>query len=225
MRDARLYRRGTAAALVVAPLVFLLDNLLHPTELGRDNEARQLAEIADAYTRWQLAHALGVLAIAIFAAATLGLAFVVRRTQPRLGLAAGALGVVGLLGLASAIALDGFTWGVLGDVSARTGTDPQTIELALHEVQQSGWSFVYYGPALLWIAALLLLALGVARAGLVPTWVAAVFAVGAIMVGTETLIPENAYFIAGALVLGAGSAAIGVRLARLGDEQFAAGGR
>src|SRR3712207_1087896 len=93
--DARLYRRATALALVVAPALFLADNILHPTEVGRDDEARQLAEIAAAATRWQLAHALGFLSIAVFAAGTLGLAFLVRRIRPGLGLVAGALGVFG----------------------------------------------------------------------------------------------------------------------------------
>ena len=34
-----LYRRATAAALVVASLLFLLDNIIHPKEYERDNEA------------------------------------------------------------------------------------------------------------------------------------------------------------------------------------------
>jgi len=148
----------------------------------------------------------------------------VRRSQPGLGLAGGALGVLGLLGLASAIALDGFTWGVLGEVSGRPGTDRETIQLALHEVQQSDWSLVYYGPALAWIAGLVLLAAGVARARAAPAWAAVVFTAGALMVGTETIITDNAYFIAGAAVLGIGSTAIGLRLARMSDAHFARGG-
>ena len=36
----RLYRLGTAAALVVAPLLFLVDNLLHPKEFGAGQRAR-----------------------------------------------------------------------------------------------------------------------------------------------------------------------------------------
>ena len=31
----RLYRLGTAWALILAPLLFLIDNLLHPEELTR----------------------------------------------------------------------------------------------------------------------------------------------------------------------------------------------
>ena len=33
----RLYRLGTAAALIVAPSLFLVDNLIHPKEVARHN--------------------------------------------------------------------------------------------------------------------------------------------------------------------------------------------
>src|SRR5215216_5884538 len=114
----RLYRVGTAAALIVAPLLFLTDNLLHPEELTRGNELEQVGLIADAYTRWQGAHAIGFLAILAFAPAVLGLAFLVRRRQPTLGLVAGGLAMAGVLGLAAVITIDGFAWGIAGELSA-----------------------------------------------------------------------------------------------------------
>ena len=113
-----LYRIATGTALILAPALLLLDNLLHPEELERGNEGEQVGLIADAYTRWQVAHAIGFVAILVFCAALLGLAFLVRRRQPLLGLAGGLLGVVGLLGFAAAITIDGFTWGVVGVSSA-----------------------------------------------------------------------------------------------------------
>jgi hypothetical protein len=219
-----LYRRATIAALLVGPLFLLADNLLHPTEYTRDHQARQLAEIADSYTRWQVAHALGFVAVIVFTAAVLGLAWLVRRRQPRLGLVAGTLGVVGLLGFASVITIDGYTWGVLGEVSAKPGVDPETVELALHDIQQSDWSLIYYSVPLAWIASLLLLAGGLARQAAVPIWASALFGIGVLMVGTETVITENAYFIAGAAVMLAGCYAIALPLARMSDADFARGG-
>jgi hypothetical protein len=221
--SAPLYRRATIAALVVGPTLLLADNLLHPEEFKRDHEGRQLAEIAGAYTRWQLAHAIGFVAIVVFAAALLGLAWLVRRRQPRLGLVAGVLGVVGLLGLASVITVDGYTWGVLGEVSGQ-GTDQATVELALHDVQQSDWSLLYYSVPLAWIASMLLLAAGIFRQGAAPAWACALLAVGTLMVGTETVITDNAYFIAGSAVMLAGCLAIALALARMDDLDFARGG-
>jgi Domain of unknown function (DUF4386) len=219
-----LYRRGTALALILAPALFLLDNVIHPKEYERGNEARQLEEIAAHADRWQLAHALGFVSILVFAAAVLGLAFLVRRRQPRLGLWAGMLGVVGLLGLAAAITIDGYSWGVLGEVYQRRGVAPETVALTLREVQHSDWSLVYYLTPVAWIVGVALLAIGAARQGAVPAWAGALLALGGLMVGIETAVVSNTYFIAAAAVLAAGSAAVAGSIARMSDEAFARGG-
>jgi hypothetical protein len=209
---------------VSGPALLLLDNLLHPTEWESGNEARQLAEIADNYTRWQLAHLLGFVGIVIFAAAILGLAFLVRRRQPALGLAGGALGLAGLLGFAAAIALDGFTWGVLGHVYGQAAVDSATVEKTLDEVQTSSWSLPFYLLPAAWIAGMIMLAVGAARQGAVPGWAAGLLVLAAVLAGTETAIIDNAYFIAGAATLLAGGAAVALPIARMSDEEYAAGG-
>jgi hypothetical protein len=215
-----LYRRATAAALVAGPLLFLVDNLLHPKEYTRDHEAQQLAEIGEAYTRWQVAHALGFLALIVFAAAVLGLAFLVRRHRPTLGLVGGALGVVGLLTGAAVFAIDGYTWGVLGDVSTKPGVDRETVELTLHEVQNSSWSLVYYLPVLLWIVGVATLAIGAARYAGVPRLAGAVLALGAVMVGIESGVISNAYFIVASAVWLVGGVLMGAAIARMSDAEF-----
>jgi hypothetical protein len=222
--NAKLYRRATVSALIVGPTLLLVDNLLHPTEFKRDHEAKQLAQIADNYTRWQLAHVIGFAAIVVFAAAVLGLAWLVRRRQPTVGLVAGALGIVGLLGLASVITIDGYSWAVLGEVSGQGGADPATIRLALHDVQQSNWSAIYYTVPVTWIACMLILAAALWRQRAVPGWASGLLALGTLMVGTETFIAENAYFIGGAAVMLAGCLAVALPLARMSDGEFARGG-
>jgi hypothetical protein len=222
--EVGLYRRATAAALVIAPALLLLDNILHPKEYERGNEAEQLREIAAHADRWQLAHALGFVALLVLAAAVLGLAFLVRRRQPRLGLIGGALAIVGLISFAAVISLDGFTWGVLGEVSGRPGAGPATTRTALHEVQQSGWSLVYYLPTLSFIAGFVALAIGSARQGAVATWAGMLLALGSLMAAVETVVISNAYFIVSAAVLLAGGAAVAAAIARMSDADFARGG-
>jgi hypothetical protein len=219
-----LYRRATATALVLAPALVLLDNILHPKEFTRDHEAKQLAEIGEHYTRWQLAHAIGFAGILIFSAAVLGLCFLVRRRQPLLGLAGGGLALVGLLGFASEIAIDGYTWGVLGEVSRKPGVDSQTIQLALHDVQQSTWSLGYYLVPAAFIAGLLVLSYGLVRQRAVPPWAGALLALGTLLAGTEAGITSNAYFIAGSATFLAGCAAVGFFIAGMSDDRFARGG-
>ena len=219
----RIYRLATAAALIVAPLLFLIDNLIHPKELGRGNELDQVLEIADAYTRWQAAHVIGFLAILAFAPAVLGLAFLVRRRQPGIGLLAGALALAGLLGLAAVITIDGFAWGIAGELATQSTLGPQNAAEVLSDLQGSEWALPYYLTPLGFIAGMLMLAIAAARQGAVPMWAAAVFALAVLMVGTETAIVSNAYFIAGAVVFLAGGIAMALPILRMTDEDFAAG--
>jgi len=222
--NLRLYRVGTAAALIVAPLLFLIDNLIHPKEVARGNELEQVRLIADAYTRWQAAHAIGFLAILAFAPAVLGLAFLVRRRRPSYGLLAGALALAGLLGLAAVIAIDGFAWGIAGELSANSPLGPNGAVEVLKDLQGSEWSLIYYLTPAGFIVGMLMLAIGAARDGAVPMWAGALLALAVLMVGTETAIASNAYFIAGAAVLLAGGVAVALPLLRMSDEQFAQGG-
>jgi hypothetical protein len=71
---------------------------------------------------------------------------------------------------------------------------------------------------------MLMLAIGAARQGAVPVWAGALLALAVVMVGTETAIVSNAYFIAGAAVFLAGGVAVALPLLRMSDEQFAQGG-
>jgi hypothetical protein len=194
-------RRATAAAFVVAPALLVADNLLHPKEYEPGNEARQLDAIADAYERWQVAHLLGFVGLLVFAVAVLGLASLLHDARPRAALWGGALGLAGLIGFAGVISLDGFTWGVLGEVSARPGVDARTVEIALDEVQNSAWSLPYYALGAAFIAGVIVLAVGAAGAGIVSRAAGALLVLAALMTGTETAIVSNAYFIAGAVVL------------------------
>lgn len=198
----------TAGALVLAPALFLLDNLLHPKEVSRGNEAEQLAEIADAYQRWQAAHAIGFVSVIVFGVAVAGLAALIYRRSQRPALAGGAMAMAGLMGLAAAITIDGYTWGILGEVSARPDADPATVQRALKDVQESEWSLIYYLTPIGFILGMLVLIAAAVRERLAPAWAGALFALGVLMVGTETAIISNAYFVAGASVLLAGGASL-----------------
>jgi hypothetical protein len=112
----------------------------------------------------------------------------------------------------------------MGEIYDRPGVAPQTAEIALHEVQQSQWSLLYYLTPVAWIVGLAMLAIGAARQGAVPIWAGALMAAGGLMVGVETAVISNAYFIAAAAVLSAGSIAVAIAIARMSDEMFARGG-
>ena len=210
-----------AAAFVAAPALLLVDNLLHPKEYEPGNEAEQLRVIADSYERWQIAHMLAFAAILIIAVGILGLASLLHERRPRAAVWGGALGMAGLFGFASALTLDGFTWGILGEVSGRPGVDQRTVQLSLDEIQNSAWSLPYYLTALGYIVGVLILAVGAARAGLISQVAAGLLVVAVLMTGTETMIVSNAYFIAGSVVLLIAGTAVAVSL-RQGVRESAA---
>jgi hypothetical protein len=214
-----LYRRMTALALVLGPALFLLDNILHPKEFKRGHEAEQLGEIGTHYQRWQLAHGIGLLSACILTGALLGLAFHVRRSRPTLGLIGGALAVVGAIGLGAGFAIDGYTWGTLGAISTESRVAPDTIQYALHTVQYSHWLIPYYGLIGLWIAGVVVLAIGVRRTA--PLWAAALLGLGGLLVGIEGAVTENWYFIASSVVLLIGGAAVARVIWGMDDRAFA----
>lgn len=213
--DAHRYRLATASALVIGPALFLLDNLIHPKELERGNAAEQLELIAADADRWQLAHLIGFLSLIAIFAAVLGLAHVVRSRSPGLGLWAGAAALVGLLGFAFAFALDGYTWGVLGEVSGRDGIDEASIATAFEEVQESAWLIPYYGLATVgFVGGMLGLAWGLARDRWARPAAAALFGLGAFAVAFEGAVASNAYFIASSALFLIGAAAVARELWR-----------
>jgi hypothetical protein len=127
------------------------------------------------------------------------------------------------MGLAFAFALDGYTWGVLGDVYRDPDVDPATVEIALHDVQESGWALPYYALTALWGAAMVALCWGAARIGTLGWAPAAVLAAGTIAVGLEGVVQDNAYFIASSAVLLVGGVWSGLSILRADDRVFAPG--
>jgi hypothetical protein len=193
--------RATGWALVAGPALFLADNLIHPEEVGRGNEAEQLAAIAANADRWQIAHMLGFAGLVVITAGVLGLAGIAWRRERRLALRGGAAATVGALALAFAFALDGYTWGVLGEVSGREGIDATTMNLAFGEVQDSAWAVPYYGLVVVWSIGVATLAFAARRGGWIHNRAANLLGVAAFAVALEGLIADNTYFIASAALL------------------------
>lgn len=217
MSEAR-YRHWTAIALIAGPALFFVDNLIHPEELGRGNETEQLAAIAESASRWQIAHLIGFVSLVLIVAALTGLGRYVSRDRPRLALAGVALGLAGALGLAFAFALDGFTWGTLGELSNRPELDDGTLAVALGEVQNSDWTIPYYALCLAWPAGMALLAWGAAPR--IGVRAAVLLGAGAVLVGLEGAVADNAYFIAssGVFLVGGIDAGVAILRNRSSDE-------
>ena len=215
-------KRITAAAVITAPVLFLVVNVLHPKEYTRDHEAQQLKAISDNYTRWQLAHFLTFISILLFVVVVCGLAWLLYSRLQGMALVGGLLGLWGLVALGGVLALDGFTWGALGQVTTWPPVDQHSIELALKSVQQSRWNLYFYVGGLGWIFGLLILTIGLVRQGVIATAPGAIFALGVVLVGIEAAIENNTYFIIAAAVLAVGGIGVGLGL-RHDDESTSSG--
>jgi hypothetical protein len=202
----------TKVCLVAAPALFVVTNLLHPKEYTLDHEAQQIGAIADAYHRWQWAHVLTFVVILLFAVAIAGLGAYTYAASPRLAVAGVALGIAGSIGLGGVLAIDGFSWGILGTVATQPGADPHTLQLVLRNMQHSEFGLTFYAMAAAWISGLLCLAVGLSRARLVPGWAAGLFGLGVALVGIEGLVHDNVYFVVAAVVLTFGAIAVAVSL-------------
>ena len=207
-------RRLGPWSLVAGAALFLVANLIHPKEYatGDGNEPEQLAEIAEHYTRWQVAHFLTFISIFFLAVAVAGLALLLYRRDPRIGLAGGVLGIAGAMGLVGVLALDGFAWGIAGEVWGRLPDDRLAAEQVLEDLQNSEWSLPFYLTPLAWIIGMVVLALGLWRTGLVPAWAGWALAAGSLAVGLEAAINSNAYFIAASTAFLVGAVVVAVTL-------------
>lgn len=205
-------KRITAAALIASTLLFFVVNLIHPKEYTRDHEAQQLQAIADDYTRWQVAHFLTFVALMLFVVVGLGLAGLLYARLRNMAIVGGLLGIWGLVALGGVLALDGFAWAALGQVTTWPSVDQHSVQLALHAVQQSHWNLYFYVGGLAWIFGFLILAIGLIRQGVLPALAGWVFALGIVLVGIEAAIESNAYFIVASAVLALGGVAIGIAL-------------
>ena len=132
--------------------------------------------------------------------------------------------MAGLLGLAAVITIDGYSWAIVAEASRRPEVGADAGAAVLAELQGSGWSYLYYLTPLGFIAGVVLLAIGAQRQGAVPAWAGWLLALAAVMVGTETTIVSNAYFIAGAAVFLVAAAGCALAILRMSDDEFAQGG-
>lgn len=182
LSDRPATRRAQVVALVAAPLVGLATAMVWPqTPL---DVAQRLDVLADAAGRTQLAHVLNLLTILLFLPAAAGMYRLLQPARPRVAAVGGCLVGTGLVGWTGVLAL-----GVAELQVARTLVDGAAMAQALQQAPMAG---VFLALFLLGLfSGLVLLTVGLWRAGVVRGWVPA--AVGAavladILASTFTLV-------------------------------------
>lgn len=214
-RRSTLQSAALALAIVAGPALFFADNLLHPDELALGNEREQLAIIRENLSSWQAAHLIGFLSFIPSGVVLLGLAFMLHERRPRAAVAGAVLTLAGLLGIAFAFAVDGYAWGVLGDLSSGSRQDAATLETAMGELRESPWGVPYFALAGSWLIGFLVLLWAARASGFMPPALAAILALAALLVSLQgSVFHGRGYYLSSAAVLLVAAGAAAVHYAR-----------
>jgi hypothetical protein len=194
----RLHQRLAAGSLIVAPLVLLAGELLHPP--FQPDPARQLAVVAANPDRWYLAHLLSLIGFALLVPGILGLAQLVGQRRAALADLGGALALLGVLAITGLLSIDGFgVWQM-----AQPAADRAEMAALLDRIFTSPGVVPLVVVALAFPVGLLVLTLGLYRAQLVPAWTAGLVAIGVVVWFTGEAAASKAIMVAGVTILALG---------------------
>jgi hypothetical protein len=209
----RRYQRLAAGSLIVAPLVLLAGELLHPP-FQRD-PARLLAVAAANPGRWYLAHLLSLIGFALLMPAILGLTQLVGQGRAALADVGGTLALLGVLAVSGLLSIDGFgVWQM-----AQPAADRAEMAALLDRILTSPGVLTLYLVSLASAVGLLVLVVGLYRAQLVPAWTAGLVAIGVAVWFTGEAAANKATMVAGVTILALGLGLTGRRMLSASTQQ------
>jgi hypothetical protein len=209
----RLYQRLAAGSLIVAPLVLLAGELLHPP-FQRD-PARLLAVAAANPDRWYLAHVLSLIGFALLVPAILGLTQLVGQGRAALADLGGTLALLGVLAVSGLLSIDGIgVWQMV-----QPAADRAEMAALLDRILTSPGVLTLYLVSLASAVGLLVLIVGLYRAHLVPAWTAGLVAIGVAVWSTGEAAANKATMVAGVALLALGLGLTGRRLLSASTQQ------
>lgn len=170
LSDPRSLRRQVAgAAMIVAPPVFVIAELLHAR--FQTEAAKQLAAVADNTGRWYTAHVLVLLALALAVPAFFGLVHLVGRGRATLGHLGLVAFIPGLVAIAAIVGMELVLW----QMAQPSANRDEMVALA-ERINESPGIVPVIMVALLFPLAWLLVGIGLYRARTVPAWTAVLIA-------------------------------------------------
>lgn len=139
-----------AIALVIAPLLFLASELIHP--ITQTTTEAELASVAANYQRWYFAHILVLGAIILLPFALMGLYKITKRYAEGLSYFALALSLVGVIAVSGLTAFDLIVWQI-----GSQGPTAEMVMLYDRITQTLGFSLIFLtvGPLMFVLGVLL----------------------------------------------------------------------
>ena len=171
----RTPRAGLAAAVVAAPLLWLVAELVSPALKAKS--AAQLAVISAHPDRWYVYTLLLVIGTIVFVPAVLGVMRLVRDGSPRLA----AIGGV-LLGFGTIIAVGDAMTQLVTWQMVKGGADQAQMAALLDRFDNAGGAGVLFGPGgLAFAVGAIVLTIAMVRTHVVPLWAALAFGIGMVV--------------------------------------------
>jgi hypothetical protein len=178
-----LYRWIIGVCLIIAPLGAVIVTLAHPKTVN--DGASQLAIIAPNPSQWIIVHNLLFADVVLMVPMILGLWYILQRSKPVLALVAGSFTMLGLIG-----GIGSATDELIVGQMAQMPTAQTQMAMLFDQIHGGGGFFVF---VLAWLfpLGLLLFAWGLYQEKILPSWVAALLALGAAgeFIGLPTATP------------------------------------
>jgi hypothetical protein len=216
---AKVERIGFGVLMIGAPILMLGAALLHPPH-GIESGAQYYSASHDHSARFYVAHTLFFLAATLFVPAVVGLARLVHPTHAKAAFWGCVLSLMGFVGYGALDGIDYMNW-VAGKPD--TGLDSAAMQAFIEKALHTNAVLV---PVLLVFTllpvGLVVLAVGVARAGVAPWWLAALIPLG--MVGVAGTLQYPVALVVSALALLAGFGTVGAKLLRAPTASLSAAG-
>ena len=202
-------RIGFGLLMIGAPILMLGAAILHPPHAIENGTAYYHAA-HDHTTAFYVSHTLFILAAVLFVPAVVGLARLVHPSHPKAAFWGVVLTLMGFIGYGAMDGMDYMTW-VAGNPAS--GLDPKVMQQFIVAALSSP---AIMAPVLLIFLllpiGLSVLAVGLHRAGILPTWLAVLMPVG--MAGVAGALDYRPLLVLSALFLLASFGTVGVRLLR-----------
>jgi len=208
----------TGVAMVAAPLVFVLAELLHAR--FQTDAAKQLDAIAASTGRWYAAHMLVLAALVLALPALVGVARLLEAGRPRLGTACLVAIVPGVVALAAVVGMELVVWQMAQPTRQRT----EMIALWENTAENAGIAPLILA-ALLFPIAWLLVGVGLYVARVVPRWSAALVGLSQLVGFAGELSGGPKWLaVAAQIAFAIGLIPIGIRVLRKPDAPWEAPG-
>jgi hypothetical protein len=211
--DAHHFRKMVAGfCMIMAPLLVLVGEVIRP-ELKSD-EAAQFAVVAQNMDSWASSHLIMFAATVLAVPAALGLMHMLRERQVAWGHMGGGMLLMGLMAIAGGIGVNMVVW------QMAAGSETEMVAVLERLTGDAAFTIPFMVLPLLAGLGLIVLAMGLYRARVVQSWMAACLAVAGALFIVEGVAFSSTFGVVASAVLFVGLGSIGRMVWSESDDEW-----